>query len=99
MSSQIEIEAASAFSQRCSRVESRRVRRFLNDKIFPDLFKTTDQLTIGKLFGSNYCQFNPLLDGYLEQETQKSMVRQGEWKCEICGKVAFSVLTCSYECK
>lgn len=64
---------------KCSRDSSRKVRRFLNEHVFPHLESSPYALP-------DTCPLNPAHDFYLEQESNKLKDEKGEWRCRYCQK-------------
>ena len=64
----------------CSREVSRKVRTYISTRIYPKL----DQIKPNDLPLS--CPIHPRNDIYKDQESNKTMVTRGEWKCQYCKK-------------
>ena len=64
----------------CSRDLSRRVRSIIKEQIVPFLTGDPDLLPTA-------CQLNPVNDAFLYQESNKTEVQKGDWKCSYCNKV------------
>mmetsp|Transcript_3139 Transcript_3139/g.4857 ORF Transcript_3139/g.4857 Transcript_3139/m.4857 type:complete len:289 (-) Transcript_3139:92-958(-) len=67
------------YSDSCSRILSRRVRKFIEQDVFTQLSIDPTQLP-------EDCQLNPVHDMYLDQERHKSRSSTGNYKCHYCGK-------------